>query len=187
MAGPPPRPAGCAGRSGTGRCRSWNDTNRSRFMTVIMGVPADGSGPDDAALSTGGPAVPAKEPAARAEQLFASLIRASAPPLPVPRPSSAPAAGEPVRPRGGSASRPEPTDGPEAGVPAQPEPHELLRAALAATDRIAELVDLVAAQADATTADVVAMGKAVEAAFRATNDRLSALERAVAAETGPTR
>lgn len=154
-------------------------------MTVVMDGPAEGSRPDDAAVTDEGPATPAEEPAARAEQLFANLIQASTPRLLGSRRLSAPPVGGPVRPRREAAIRLEPNDGPEAGAPAGSEPHELMRAALAATDRIAELVDVVASQADTTTDQVVALGQAVEEALRATNHRLRALERAVGAESGP--
>lgn len=65
----------------------------------------------------------------------------------------------------------------EPAPPADREVIDLTRAALAATDRINEMVHVLGALVDNTAADLAALRRATETALAATNDRLAALER----------
>jgi len=62
---------------------------------------------------------------------------------------------------------------------------ELARAALAATDRLAEVVEVMGAQADAAAGDVALLTRAISQALEATNQRLADLEQLLLAEDAP--
>jgi len=120
-----------------------------------------------------------EEPVARAEQLFASLTeeaeqrRQSARFLPAPPPRAAAV-----------------TEA-EALLPTEPRPltsgevYDLLLHARAATERIAKAVKTVRSQANATAADQIVLGEAVELALSGINDRLAALELDLLGRIGP--
>lgn len=133
----------------------------------------------------------ARQPVAEAEQLFAALTEqaeqqrngfrplavvptALEPPAPPPPEVSAPP----------PPAVPAPVDG-EVRPVAAPELLGLVRAALDATDRIAEVVDDLGSTVDATAVDVPALGRAIEQALDATNERLAFLEHILLDEAAP--
>lgn len=116
--------------------------------------------------------VPAEEPKVRAERLFAGLT------------------GQAVGPGGASrrtdaeAPAPTGTENLEADALTQRELRDFLLAARTAIERTAKAVRVVRARVTNTTAEVRALGEAIEEALVATNDRLTRLEQHVLGEIG---
>jgi len=119
-----------------------------------------------------------EEPAARAERLFANLTDQAERLRSGERISAVPVS-DPV---------PVPTDHPyraEAVPPPEGQVRDLVRAALDATDRIAEVVQVLASQADTTTAGLAQLSQAMGQALKATNERLAAVERILFNQLAP--
>lgn len=139
-------------------------------------------GSDEDSGAKGGSDEADEDPAVLAEELFARLIqhgverRNGARTAPAAAPYGGSRAGPAVR-----SERPPPERLPQAEY----EVRQIAAAALAATDRIGEVVDVVGSQVDATSTALADLGRAMEQALAATNQRLAALEQALLGEAGP--
>lgn len=80
--------------------------------------------------------------------------------------------------------RPTHSTSPDPPVAGESEVRDLVVAALAATDRIVEVVEVLGSQTDATANDLAKLGSAIERALTATNERVASLERSVLGEVG---
>jgi len=116
---------------------------------------------------------------ARAEELFASLTEQAEQKRQVAR--SQPASPQRV------VTAPETADPVPTDVPplTDQEVRDLFVAARAASERTGTVVKAVRSQASAASADLVAIGEAIEEALAATNERLAALERFLPVEAEP--
>lgn len=104
-----------------------------------------------------------------------------------------------LRPAAGGAGRSDPAGGPDPAsaqgsaaalapgivAPDREQVVQLVRAALAATDGLAELVGILESRIDAASADADAVARAVAQSLVATNERLTALERIVLPHGSP--
>ena len=147
------------------------------MATGSDGVASNGRGRKD--REAGGPSLPndrdALDPANVAEQLFLSLTQQSAQWAPSP-PSLRPLVDTPHVPSDRNGATP----------PDEVSLRELVDAAVAATAaHLAEAVDAVAAQVEAYTAELSAIGHAVEASLSATNDRMAAIDFILLDSDGP--